>query len=163
MDATPPKGDTLCEKCSVLTFDDGVFRDFVEEDDDDIMPQPHEIDDGCWEWINELLKLDYEHTDTYPELPGLAASAKAGCTFCAVLREATLEKNHNFPETCTVTYRLRYIWSPPCVRGYIGLYMLLAELEVNDDNSDVVRTSIAFVIESAEGEKSEISAAWSCC
>jgi len=144
-------GDTLCEECSVLSFDDEIFKDFVGEDY--IIPLRQGPDDEVNKRLNELLKLDYTRSDTFPDLPGLAASAEAGCAFCEVLREETLR--YTLPEPSNITYRLRYLWSPPCASDGVGLYMLLAELtaKVDREGSDpyVRLISIAFSIESAQG------------
>jgi hypothetical protein len=42
-------------------------------------------DDPAVQW------LDYERIDYYPDLPGLAASASAGCGLCRMFRETILE------------------------------------------------------------------------
>jgi hypothetical protein len=152
-------GDTLCAKCSVLSLNDRVLRDFVGEGDGIHLPD-RKLEHESYKRLNELLKLDYTHSDVFPNLPGLAASAEAGCAFCKVLREETLR--NALPEPCTVTYHLRYLWNPPCAPEGVGLYMLLADLtakaEKNDSESDVILVSIAFSIESAQGTKSESDA-----
>ena len=130
-------GSILCERCSVLAFDDQIFRDFTEEDDISSLPVfPY---DGSL--LN--LELDYEHTDLFPELPGLKASAEAGCAFCAALREATSETT--LPNPCHIRFHLRYMWSPPCAQDF-GLYMLLANMSIIDDEDES---------ESADEDKSE--------
>jgi hypothetical protein len=112
----PAMGDMLCQRCSVLSFDDRIFRDFVGEDY--AIPL---YDDEVNQRLNELLGLNYELTDTFPGLPRLAASVETGCAFCKALREATLEENLDLPATCIVTYRIRYVWSPTCAPLGIGL------------------------------------------
>ena len=156
-------GSILCKRCSALTFDDQIFRDYIKEHDNSSLPVfPY---DG-----SVLVELNYEHTDLFPELPGLKASAQGGCTFCAALRQATLETT--LPSPCRITYRLRYVWSPPGAQDF-GLYMLLADLSVDDDKdggqsvqehkagdnkeekdktTSTVKRSLAFVVES-EGKK----------
>lgn len=66
----------LCEKCSVLSFNDAELG--------------YEKDGGFEPYDRWGLKLHYDQRDTLPDLPALKASASAGCVFCAALHEATL-------------------------------------------------------------------------
>jgi hypothetical protein len=82
--------DGLCERCSVISLDDGAFRDDTAPGDElteaDICLFPSD----CSSDEEEQLRLDYEHYDLFPRLPSLTASAVAGCSFCDALREATM-------------------------------------------------------------------------
>lgn len=46
---------------------------------------------SSWDKIDPTVQwLDYERMDYYPNLPGLAASARAGCGLCSMFRETIL-------------------------------------------------------------------------
>lgn len=144
---------TLCEKCSVLSFDDKALGGYVKKDKSgreylsfDKVPdgrnnlRPNwrrfqkDRDVDSYKWSEWNLNLKYEHTDHLPDLPLLKASAESGCMFCAALRDATLALNSG--NTGTIDYRLVYKGKPhnPTLEG-IGLYMLQAYCLVTESTS----------------------------
>ena len=139
----------LCERCSVIRFDEvnlGGYEGVSESG------QPRLKFD-----IKEMKKvfaLDYSHKDILPELPGLQSSAEAGCGFCKVLRDAILE--YELPLPTTIEIKLSYVWggSP---RGeelleQCGLYGLVAEITpLAKDTVEVVTTRLLFMAEKGSG------------
>lgn len=86
---------SLCEKCSVLSVD----LDTLE-------PEFEHLTNDLTIWKN----LQYDQTDTLPDLPLLKAAATAGCTFCAVLCSAT--RGLHLPISGDIKCRMRYILYP---------------------------------------------------
>lgn len=98
------ENDTLCERCSLLSFDDsaiggqevvgkdGVARLHFPESQIETRPSPIEIPRA----IYQLIRLDWEVEDILPDMPRLSHSSELGCVFCqALLRsleEALAEK-----------------------------------------------------------------------
>jgi hypothetical protein len=95
--------DTLCSYCQALIIDDSKYFDGLGMDENG------EIDhlkyfEGLIEIKNDekvalwkkdymdKLPLDYRREDTYPDFPALKLSAEKGCSFCGLLRTATLNK-----------------------------------------------------------------------
>lgn len=109
--APPAALSQLCDKCSVLSFDDAWFGDEKEG-----------VFDGEQ---GRILELEYDQRDTLPDLPILRASAAAGCAFCAALRDATLDLQLN--GTAELQYQLEYMWGIDDEDfAHIGLYLLVA-------------------------------------
>jgi len=112
----------LCDKCSVLRFNDKELggRKAQSHDGQEILS----FTDGNnpYEPCRELW-LDYIHRDSLPELPCLKASAEAGCAFCAILRSTALELG--FTRPVQVTFKLCYLWYPRTIPQY-GLCTLVA-------------------------------------
>jgi len=139
---------TLCDKCSVLRFNDkelvGHKAQYDNEEDilgfaDEYGPRLH----------RPPLWLDYMHRDSLPELPCLRARAEAGCAFCAMLRSAALELN--FFESGEVTVRLYYDWASNDPR--YGLCTLTANLQI--ENLGLQRNSadrLVFEVDCEQGD-----------
>jgi hypothetical protein len=126
-DAVNNLESTLCDKCSVLRFDDMRLGGYKVQNDhgEEIL----RFDNECDAWGRRLW-LDYMHHDSLPELPHLGASAEAGCVFCAMLRSAALELN--FIQPAQVTFSLCYDWDPRWTPK-CGLGFLIAQLRVSHD------------------------------
>lgn len=109
--APPAALSQLCDKCSVLSFDDAWFG---YEEEGVLEPEK-----------GRILELEYDQRDTLPDLPILRASAAAGCAFCAALREATLGLQLGGP--ADIEYQLEFTWGMDDEDFvHIGLYLLVA-------------------------------------
>jgi len=93
------KHDTLCERCSLLSFDDlaiggqevvdedGVARLFVPESQIETRPL-----DWPWRYTDyALVRLDWKIMDTLPGMPQLSHSSQLGCVFCQALLSSLYE------------------------------------------------------------------------
>lgn len=61
--------------------------------------------------------LEYHRKDTVPLLPTLAESAKAGCVFCCLLRNAIIQHFQRYhlgrlPDDTIELVRIRHFWNP---------------------------------------------------
>lgn len=116
----------LCERCSVLRIDDTVFR--TERTTNKSLFLEVEPNDKYGNKIHRL-KLDFEHNDTYPELPGLARSSAEGCNFCTFLRKvigvpntrAEIEGKLDESKRSNVIIELSYMWTNNHMPERIGL------------------------------------------
>jgi hypothetical protein len=120
----------LCEKCSVLSFDDSIFSHLVQSSPE-IVTSLNDVIPDCEDEKGRQILLEYDRTDLFPYLPGLTASAETGCLFCKALRDATL--NSGISGSCRIAYRLRYLWRSPCPPA-TGLSVLLADWRVIDED-----------------------------
>jgi hypothetical protein len=134
----------LCQRCSLLSFDDttdGFQLRQVDEDEEgpppawlsgpgldfrETLPKDEKRDSRYRE-----IRVDYQHFDQLPDLNGLRVSAEAGCAFCGVLRDAILTLCLDAPGK--VTFDLRYLWSPI---PYQGLHFLSVNLNVETDHRE---------------------------
>jgi len=94
---TPPAAQ-LCERCRLLEFDDKIEGGEVAATRNGeeylVLPKRWYFQtDGPGFWVIRVPGDDY--TDTLPSLPGLEASARNGCGFCAFLRETILSQARN--------------------------------------------------------------------
>ena len=87
----------LCEKCSVLSVDQNTIQSGRKR-----IVAGRRLDNM------ETVRLPYDQDDTLPELPLLAISARAGCSFRAELRRATLSKCSHLSFSGPIWYDLRY-------------------------------------------------------
>lgn len=117
---------TLCDKCSVLRFNDKELGGHKTQshDGEEVLSFMNENDRR--ERYRELW-LDYIHEDSFPDLPCLRAAAEAGCAFCAMLRSVALELG--FAKPIQVTFKLLYLWHPH-TRPQFGLCTLIARLQL---------------------------------
>jgi hypothetical protein len=125
-DAVNVLESTLCDKCSVLRFDDRRLGGYTVQNDhgEEVLRIDHDKYDGT----SRQLWLDYIHHDSLPELPYLRASAEAGCAFCAMLRSVTLERN--FVDPARATFSLFYKWTNYALIPLRGTCSLSAVLQV---------------------------------
>ena len=90
------ENNTLCERCSLLSFDDLALggRELVYEDGiprldfsyDRIEVRPKvNMPDDQDEWGYKLVRLDWEMEDILPDMPRLYRSSQLGCVFCQAL------------------------------------------------------------------------------
>lgn len=73
----------LCQKCSVLYFDDSAHGGYVTKDDLGYYVLGVSENDPPY---GKELKLDYVVSDTLPDLPYLEVSAASRCVFCRSIR-----------------------------------------------------------------------------
>ena len=112
----------LCAKCEALSFDDRALGGFqCKKNGAEVLcfndPRP-EQNSRVTIWS----LLDYEHDDYLPDLPGLATSARAGCSFCAFLRTAIRRQlcERSEWDGCEVIIHIFYLWY--LVRGPVPQY-----------------------------------------
>jgi hypothetical protein len=141
-------GVYLCEKCSVIRFDEENLGGYEGISDSGQPMLTFDI-----KHKKKILALDYYHEDVFPELPGLQISAEAGCGFCKMLRDAILEDE--LPLPATIKIRLSYVWGGSSVGKdfeQCGLYGLIAEITPRvNDTTEVVTTCLLFVAEKGSG------------
>ena len=99
------KDGALCERCSLLSFDDAAIggQEVVGEDGVARLRFPESriecrplnwlerrelYPDGPW---YRLIRLDWELDDNLPDMPRLACSSELGCGFCRALRRFLIE------------------------------------------------------------------------
>ncbi|KAF1830895.1 HET-domain-containing protein [Decorospora gaudefroyi] len=125
----------LCDKCSVLKFDDKQLgrRQARRDVANDVL----RFDFEDRRHRGKSFELDYVHTDLLPDLLRLKASADAGCAFCAALRDATLQRRP--ARSGPIRYRLRYKWERWSDRlDHPQLNMLVADWAVGDESFEGV-------------------------
>jgi hypothetical protein len=127
----------LCQRCSVLSFDDMAHDGFGIQNDDGKwllgFRQVLRREDEPIKFYKEI-QLEFELSDQLPDLPSLRASAEAGCEFCGALRDAILTLRLDF--LSKVTFDLRYLWST-LIEGLAGLKFLVVHLNIeSEDNED---------------------------
>lgn len=83
-----PRSDTLCERCSSLSFDDQAIggREIVGADGVARLSFPEsKIKYG---YGYRLVRLNWELDDTIPDMPHLSHFSQLGCAFCRALRRS---------------------------------------------------------------------------
>jgi len=143
----------LCDKCSVLRFNDKDLGGHKAQSNDgqDILSFPG--GDGSQEWSRQLW-LDYTHHDSLPDLPRLKASAETGCAFCAILRSTALELG--FAKPVQVTFKLCYIWYPKTIPQY-GLSTLVASWQSEHIEFETLsKHPFVFYVDCDEGDGNQI-------
>jgi hypothetical protein len=100
-----PKSDTLCERCSLLSFDDAAIGGVEVTDEDGIarvsFPES-QIEFRPSDWLERqelynfppdyrLVRLGWELDDILPDMPRLSRSSELGCGFCRALRTSLEE------------------------------------------------------------------------
>jgi hypothetical protein len=141
-------GSNLCDKCSVLRFDDTIVNGYEAEAEDGHHYLKSDDDDETVRFW-----LDYHHTDLLPDLPWLKASAEAGCAFCGQLRDAALtlalKKGH------LAEFRMFYVWNPKFQKH--GLTRLAIYIGVDVGNrrfmdENMYDETLLFLVDCEEGE-----------
>jgi len=91
------KTDTLCERCSLLSFDDGALggQGIVDEDGVVRLYIPESRFEKRYHYISdfgyELIRLDWSLDEILPGMPRLSLSSQLGCVFCQALRKSLEE------------------------------------------------------------------------
>lgn len=138
-------GSKLCEKCSVLQFDDSKIGGYEAENE----TGESVLNFGEHIYNSNELKLDYMQSDVLPELQVLKAASDAGCVFCGGLRNATLRTYSQI--SGKVTFRLRLLVS----HGFLakGLCALFVDLtvETTETLSNPYLESLLFYIDCPQG------------
>jgi hypothetical protein len=141
-------GSNLCDKCSVLRFEDKCIDGYEAEDEDGHRYLKSNDDDKMMRFW-----LDYQHTDLLPDLPRLKASAEAGCVFCGQVRDAALKlalkKGHS------AAFRMFYVWRPEYQK--YGLTSLGIHIGVDVDERRLMDENwydegLVFLVDCEEGE-----------
>jgi len=89
----PPEYDFLCERCSLLSFDDGALEGYevIGEDGVARLSFP-ESRTRKGEYLNHnLVHLDWQLDEILPDMPHLSLSSQFGCVFCQALRKSLEE------------------------------------------------------------------------
>jgi hypothetical protein len=113
----------LCERCSILRFDDKAFGGYESEDEDGrpiLKIREEDRENVTWGYLKSryhapdrrcaYLLLDFNLLDTLPHLPELEKSADSGCEFCGILRSAILRKYADCDGRVEIE-TLAYFWS----------------------------------------------------
>ncbi|CAO2651453.1 Nn.00g040230.m01.CDS01 [Neocucurbitaria sp. VM-36] len=147
---------SLCDKCSVLQFNDNDLGGYQAEDA--FGRHTLKFDDTTKE---KQLGLDYTQFDILPDLLRLKTSSEAGCPFCGALREAALKLAIDRPGH--VTFELYYVWCPRYVLKYAsnygssyGLTTLRINLIITFDNVESTSATVyprflEFLVDCEEG------------
>ena len=97
-----PKPDTLCRRCSRLSFDDAAIggQEVVDEYGTARLSFPEsriELRPLDWQSMQDLVpdvpdyrlvRLDWRLDETLPNMPHLSRSSRLGCAFCKALRRS---------------------------------------------------------------------------
>ncbi|KAI1799164.1 HET-domain-containing protein [Daldinia bambusicola] len=155
MTMTLPPLANLCQQCSVLEFHDsdvpGAYA--VRSETGEIcLAAPEQHPDQF------SLKLDYFVLDSLPGLPCLADSARSGCDFCSILKNAI--ERHAQDAFDQVLVHLFYQWYRPHEdEPPVRLRSLIAELlwigYDEDGNHLSLSTWLRFDIDAPPGECSQ--------
>jgi hypothetical protein len=147
----------LCQRCSVLSFDDMAHDGFASQNDDGkwlLHFRQAERGRGDPVVFYKEIQLDFELSDRLPDLPSLRASGEAGCEFCGALRDAVLTLRLNFSRK--VTFNLRYLWSTMTgeLAGLAGLKFLVVHLDIENEGSEDNdhRNNILFNVDGESGK-----------
>lgn len=148
---------TLCERCSLLAFDESAAGCWAVTDENGVTRLV--FDDDKLEWRYEepresfyykLIRLRWHLDDNLPDLPQLSKSSRSGCDFCNSLL-ADLEAGqisgvlsdsfsiHDGPISLTAYLSL-------CEEGIEGLVI---ELVQNEAESEDERARVFFPIEAS--------------
>lgn len=145
----------LCERCSVIRFNDAeLLGKYLRQEEDGskflILPNVFAS------YAKTKHALDYQLTDTLPELPVLKGNADSGCEFCRTIREEILRIGTEF--SCDLDITLSYYWGDEFHFSGIGMAVLVAELDWYNPAPDVppstlneIPTSVLFAVESDDG------------
>jgi len=159
-----PKTDTLCERCSLLSFDDGAIggQEVVGEDGVPRLSFPEsKIEFRPEEWLEireydgdepdyRLIRLDWDLDETLPDMPHLSRSSQLGCVFCQALRKSLEETLAEEAKTCSIND------GPLSLAAYLslvdeGIEGLVIEGIFNQDSLDSV-VQIIFPIEASSSK-----------
>lgn len=143
----------LCKACKVLRFNDIEAGGYEKEDSDGTKVLGFDDHDKRRFRDTKEHTLEYEHHDDLPELPRLAASAKAGCHMCYLLRESIQKDSREQTEWVgyKVVIKLQYIWHQQQHESDENLVALVAILDIFDDSGSVGTYKIIFLSEALSG------------
>ncbi|OTA93785.1 hypothetical protein M434DRAFT_395319 [Hypoxylon sp. CO27-5] len=157
MSACP--SSTLCDRCNAVLFDDSRMGGFATKGNDG----QEILELGREGGVVRELPTDFILVDTYPSLPSLSKSAKAGCVFCeflktTVVREAikvVLGKGFDLSAFDGIEFSVKYIWQAnidvekvPAAKGLRALVIDSCLLHNEGMNYEV---TVACSIESTPG------------
>ena len=86
-----PKADTLCELCSLLSFDDGAIGGQEVIGEDGVARLSFPESQLKFRHGYRLVRLDWKLDDVVPDMPSLSRSSQLGCAFCQALRRSLEE------------------------------------------------------------------------
>ncbi|KAM6534245.1 hypothetical protein FALCPG4_007177 [Fusarium falciforme] len=132
----------LCERCSVIRFNDNDIIEFYDAEQENLPPSLSI--NRCGK--GHKIPLEYEVFDFVPTLPILEESASRGCEFCSILRHEIIRANFNYRGFAKIS--LAYHWGNDAFEG-LGLSALVAEVI---PPSKSVRNSVIFALESDDSE-----------
>lgn len=120
----------LCEDCKGgIPFNDEMAEKYIKD------VSPHGLvlrmdhtTDGEGDPIS--FGLHYERSDTLPNLPRLSESAKHGCHFCELLRQAIQSRSYGYIAPIKITFRYDWGMRSPDEDGLSGLSALVTTLSV---------------------------------
>jgi len=101
----PPKDGALCDRCSLLSFDDAAIggREVIDENGTTRLSFPEsriELRPSDWHQRQDfyrtppdyrLVRLKWKIDDVLPDMPRLSRSSQLGCAFCQALRRSLEE------------------------------------------------------------------------
>jgi len=93
----PPECNSLCERCSLLSFDDGAIggQEVVGEDGVARLSFPESRTETRDHYLSvrdiRQVRLDWKLDEILPDMPHLSLSSQLGCVFCQVLRKSLEE------------------------------------------------------------------------
>jgi len=160
----PLKDGTLCERCRLLSFDDGAIggQEVVGEDGVPRLSFPEsKIESRPDEWLEirehdddepdyRLVRLDWELDEILPDMPHLSRSSQLGCVFCQALRKSLEETLAEEAKTYSIND------GPLSLAAYLslvdeGIEGLVIEGIFNQDSLDSV-VQIIFPIEASSSK-----------
>lgn len=123
---TSSSSSVLCERCSVLDFDDSLygFEAGTETGESYLATEHHHF------------PLDYFLVDSLPGLDVLRTSSGKGCRFCGLLLTALLEQNLECSGRLEATMRLLSpVWQYVGTDYYVGVSGLRVEVEITSSEN----------------------------
>ncbi|KAK4451227.1 heterokaryon incompatibility protein-domain-containing protein [Podospora aff. communis PSN243] len=153
-----PQAAQLCERCRLLEFDDknecGEVAASRNGEEHLVMPKRWYFQaDGPGFWVVRIPGDDY--ADTLPSLPGLEASARNGCGFCAFLRETILTQAANeavapvegtrafLNRKSECTFDMYWMWFSEGVEKYdLPLGLLCLKVDIRTPGGDDILTPL---------------------
>ncbi|KAI1092728.1 HET-domain-containing protein [Rostrohypoxylon terebratum] len=149
----------FCKRCNVVLFDDSTIGGQIVQGDDSEEFLKIGDDDA-----KQLIPIDFELRDPYPNLPLLSKSAEAGCKFCIFLKKLVVEPpgprvalskpGVDIDGVSEIRIYMQYMWQAsartlPKARGLQGLRIIIHGY--NTDEEIICQATVLCRIESVPG------------
>jgi len=169
-----PKPENLCERCSLLSFDDGAIggQEVVGEDGVARLCFPESrIECRPLGWLEHrdvypdgpkyrLIRLDWELDETLPDMAHLSRSSQLGCTFCQALRGSLVKTITKEPTIWPIEeYALNLVAYLSLVEG--GMEGLVIEGTFKHTSLNVTKVyQTIFPVEATPGKLFNLTESW---
>ncbi|KAI1211058.1 HET-domain-containing protein [Annulohypoxylon truncatum] len=153
------KSTPFCDKCNAVLFDDSIRGGSIaQRDNGEEYLRIGDKDES------ESFDIGFQFKDSYPGLPSLSKSAKAGCKFCSFLKETVvnLDQNSNLFEprldvteiedVTEIQINMEYAWQRNVYKTANGLHALEINIYGNDsEGQERTGATVTCSVESAPG------------